>query len=417
MSALKKEFKTWILVAVMILKIVQEPWAQDSTQVLEPENQNTLQSYIDYALKGNPRIKAVKSDIEAQRKQITIASSLPDPMVMSKIGASGVSGIGASQRIPFPTKILAKKKAAQDLLLKEEAKLEQVRSEVVSAVTDAYSDLYSTERMMSILEENMELLRFLEESARVKYTAGKAPQSELVKLQIELARVEDELRSMALDADSHRRRLAALLNVENLTEVDLVSSVTIPKSKVKGSGEDIMHAAVSGNYKLDMMKRELDAAEEMVSIAKQWYLPDFQVSGEYMGSGGMGDSWSLGVNVEVPLWFNKNEAEIDKANEMVQSMRSSLEDMENSVRSQTRIHINHLNDARRKMKLYTDALIPQARQVVELTQTEYRSGVSGIMELIDSQRTLLDLEDRFTKEQLRAQKAEVELIKLTGVTR
>ncbi len=416
MPQFTKASRSWILVAVMILKVVQEPWAQDHATPSEYKKPDTLQSFIDYALSNNPRIEAAKKDVETQRKQISIASSLPDPMLMSKFGSNGLKSIGGSQMIMFPTKILTERKAAQALLEKEQAALDQVRSEVISEITDAYSDLYSTERMRSILKENMELLKFLEESARVKYTAGKAAQSELVKLQIELARVEDQLESMSLEADSYRSRLAALLNVDSLNQITFTNTAAV-SPKFAGSDEQITDASLSGNNRLAMMNRELEAAEHMVSLAKQRYLPDFEIGAEYMQDGGMGGSWGVGVNMTVPLWVNKNQAGIEKAHEMVELMRKSILDMENMIRSETRMHLNHLRDARRKMRLYTDALIPQARQVVELTQTEYRSGISGVMELVDSQRTLLELEDMYTKEQLRAQKAEVELIKLTGATK
>jgi outer membrane protein TolC len=51
-----------------------------------------------------------------------------------------------------------------------------------------------------------------------------------------------------------------------------------------------------------------------------------------------------------------------------------------------------LEDANRRLELYGEELLDLAEQAVENSRTSYESGRTGILEVIDSERSLLDLQ-------------------------
>ena len=51
-----------------------------------------------------------------------------------------------------------------------------------------------------------------------------------------------------------------------------------------------------------------------------------------------------------------------------------------------------LNDAQRRLKLYGDELLDLAEQAVAITRTSYEGGKTGMLEVIDSERSLLELQ-------------------------
>ena len=51
-----------------------------------------------------------------------------------------------------------------------------------------------------------------------------------------------------------------------------------------------------------------------------------------------------------------------------------------------------LDDAARQVALYRDTLLPRAREGLEVTRTAYRSGSASVLDLIDSERALLEFE-------------------------
>jgi outer membrane protein TolC len=51
-----------------------------------------------------------------------------------------------------------------------------------------------------------------------------------------------------------------------------------------------------------------------------------------------------------------------------------------------------LRDAKRRIELYEDELLPLARQALENTTAAYESASVSLLELIDSERSLLELD-------------------------
>ena len=54
--------------------------------------------------------------------------------------------------------------------------------------------------------------------------------------------------------------------------------------------------------------------------------------------------------------------------------------------------VHALDDAERKIVLCRDTLVPQARQGIEVTTQAFAAGTADYLQLIDAQRTLLDVE-------------------------
>ena len=51
-----------------------------------------------------------------------------------------------------------------------------------------------------------------------------------------------------------------------------------------------------------------------------------------------------------------------------------------------------LADANRRLDLYGNELLALAQQAVDISKTSYESGQTGILEVIDSERSLLELQ-------------------------
>ena len=71
---------------------------------------------------------------------------------------------------------------------------------------------------------------------------------------------------------------------------------------------------------------------------------------------------------------------------------SELDDRRNQLRADALVALSALGDARRRVRLYENDLLPLARQAVENTVTGYQGGSATLLELIDSQRSQLGLE-------------------------
>lgn len=71
------------------------------------------------------------------------------------------------------------------------------------------------------------------------------------------------------------------------------------------------------------------------------------------------------------------------------------EEMKNKVSVDLQNELYRLRNAERQIHLFTDILIPKARQSVQITETSYSSAESGFLELVDTQRELLMFQESY----------------------
>ena len=73
-----------------------------------------------------------------------------------------------------------------------------------------------------------------------------------------------------------------------------------------------------------------------------------------------------------------------------------------------------LRDAERKIALFTHTLIPKAEESIEASYTAYESGQAGFLDVLDSERGLLDFELSLSRAQTDRAIATTQLFRLSG---
>ena len=147
-----------------------------------------------------------------------------------------------------------------------------------------------------------------------------------------------------------------------------------------------------------------ERSEKTIELAKKDYWPNFLVSAGFRNVGDRSDpagiaqpppdngknAFSLSVGINIPIWRDKYDAGVQEAAETLLAQRSNyanvLNEMEFSVRDQV-IRLETLQD---QVDLYENALIPQAEEALRSTESAYETGQLGVLDLLDSERVLLN---------------------------
>lgn len=141
----------------------------------------------------------------------------------------------------------------------------------------------------------------------------------------------------------------------------------------------------------------------------------YESANKFSSMGGE-SGWRVGVNVNVPLWINRIRKEISSSSDMQKKMENQREDMLNSMLSEAKQMFNEYTDSQRRITLLKDVLIPQARQVLELMYSGYRTSLIPVIELLDAQRTLFDLKKDLAEEKARNGKQLASIDAMRGKT-
>ncbi len=370
-----------------------------------------LAAFIRAALRDNPGVRAAFLESRAAASRIGQAATPPDPSLsftrhligpQTRVGPQ-LSRISVSQTLPWPGTLADRRSiAAVASALRNETYLEQ-RAEVVRRVKLAYYDLAYLDEALGITGEEEQLLLHYEALARARYSQGFGRQQEVLKLQAEVTRVLNRRREL------HRQRahFEALLNVLANRPVNAaVPSVTIGKRPVVSLDEErLRRTGLDARPEVRSARLRIERDEHAVSLARRRYRPGLTVGvawGNVLGrrddpgranpppDDGR-DTWSVTLGASIPVFRASYDAGVREAAVRFSASEEAYRDAVNGVALAVRLTAFRLTAIEGQLALFERALLPQAEQALRATEEAYSGGVTGVLELLDSEEMLLDV--------------------------
>ena len=192
-----------------------------------------LPDLILEVLARNPELVAARKQWEAATTRITQARSLDDPTLSVQLWnvpqtfnvmQAQNSIFGLSQNLPFPGKLALKGDVASRSAEMTEQAVRAKERELVARLKQAYYDLFLAQKAVQIHHEQVELLRQFVEIANAKFRAGKGSQADVLKAQVELSLLFQQLPVL----EQRRETAEAMLNT--LLDRDPASPVGIAQA-------------------------------------------------------------------------------------------------------------------------------------------------------------------------------------------
>jgi outer membrane protein, heavy metal efflux system len=370
-----------------------------------------LKDLVEQALENNPGIRRAFADYRAALQRIPQVSSLPDPMLgVTQYARSPETRVGPqntmlsiSQRFPWFGKLNDRGKIAA----KEAAALEQMyearKAETVRQVKLAYFDLAYIDGALQITDEDLGLLRHFETLAQARYSQGVGLQQAVVKLQAEITRDLNRLEVLRRQRTDAEAALNTLLDQPPETPIARVMlpaapAVAIDWQKLYTRGRESRPEVKAAFY-------QIERNEKSMQLARREYWPDVTVSAGYVNVDGRQDPagrmspppdngkdvYSFSVGVNLPIFRRKYDAGVLEASERFQGAREGYRDVINSVEVSIRAVGFRIETIRAQTDLFENALLPQADQALRSSEAAYSSGTLGVLDLLDSERVLLEV--------------------------
>ncbi len=414
------------------------------------DDSSGLEDYLAYAALNNPGLEAAFNLWKAAMERVPQAESLPDPRfsyryfireVETRVGPQKQS-LGLSQMFPWFGKLALRGDVAAEAALAAQQRYENEKLKLFFEVKDAYYEYYYLGQAIDVIQENFELLEYFESVARARYKTASVGHPDVIRAQVELGKLEDQLNSLRDLLVPVLARLNAVLN--RPTNETLVMPTSIPDDRPLFTDEEVMHWLVQNSPVLKSLDHEIERARHAVALAKKDYFPDFTFGVDYtdVGSsvrsnprgfsnpgslrsasrvaGGMGDLvdaysigqslrrgnrpsdsgqdvWVASMSLNIPIRYSKYAAgERESRARYLAALRSRTQ-QENSLTSGVQRILYEYRDAERKITLYRDVLIPKAKESIRSTETAFRAGTTSFLDLVDAERTLLEFELSFER--------------------
>jgi len=285
-------------------------------------------------------------------------------------------------------------------------------------VRKAYSEYYLLGRRIEIARSTLELLHSWESISRTRFETGQSGRSDLVRIEIEIARTADALRALEDSRVSAGEEMRNALGAPEGLEISFPGEM--PGVAVI-EPDSVMAAVMSNNPSILAIDHMIMREENALRLAGKSSWPDFSLGLDYIDTGPaldpeMPDSgrdpWMVSLSVKLPIWFGKNRAVKEEARARLEMNRYDRKDTAGDLRARAERLLFEYRDASSKTELYAGKLLPKAEESLAVTLKEYEGGEADFLHVLDAQRLLLDLrlemEEALVMQEIRA--AELEML-------
>ncbi|MFO8026116.1 MAG: TolC family protein [Opitutales bacterium] len=366
-----------------------------------------LESYLTRAQSANPQLEAFRQRYEAAMQRIPQTSALPDPMLQITSFVESVQTrtgpqenvLMLSQKIPWFGKLSSREEVASAEAEALWFAYQNQQLMLARRVSLAFYEYAYLKDAIRLTRENLKLLEGLEPIVEEKVRSG-ADLNALLRLKVEIGRVDDQAQSLEQKRIAQSARLAELLALP--TDALLPFPEWSQPEVVSPDGPSMIRAMEANHPELKMLERKVESAAARREIARLESYPDITLGINYIQVGDPEvmrntpdagrDPWGVTVAVNLPIWFGKNNAAKAEALATQRAHENERGNRLNQLRAELSASFARLKDANRQLALYGEELLGLAEQAVENSRSAYEGGRTGILEVIDSERSLLDLQ-------------------------
>ncbi|HEX6316040.1 MAG TPA: TolC family protein [Gemmatimonadaceae bacterium] len=375
----------------------------------------------------NPKVAAARALADAASARVSPAGALPDPEVqlgfmnyglpdLRPMDPLGMVQLQVMQMLPLGGKLPLSSRIAGYQAVAERERAADVAWELRSRAAMAFFELYAAEQGIAIATSTRRLVQDVAAIAQSMYEVGEGNQSDLLRAQVELARMTEEVTRMEAMRSVATARLNALLDRPDDANVEAAVLPDFPDSAP--TIDTLLGMALRDRPMIRAGEAEVAAADAMSVRSRRELLPDLVVGVQYaQRSAGMGTErmGSLMLGASLPLFARRRQL---KWREEADAMRAmSLADL-GWMKADTRGRIGEvlatLNRARRLADLYAQTVLPQAEAAVTSAVAAYRVGRIDFMNVLDNRMTVNRYRQELVTLQMEEGQAWAELEMLTG---
>ena len=357
-----------------------------------------VEPLVQEAIERNPKIIAARERHSALKEKIPQAGALEDPML--GFGVVNLPNnfdfneedmtakeVSVSQKLPFPGKRGLSEEAAAKEADAGAAEIDDIANQVAKEVKTAFYDLSHAYRAMEVTQRSKSILEELAKITHTRYSLGQAIQEDIIRIQVEISKMVDDLFML----DQKKRALAARLNY--LLNRPQNSPVGRPAefefSPVAFSIEDLQQQALAENPMLKALKQDIAARGKNVEVAKRDYLPDFSLKFAYGQREERLDMYTGMIEMNLPIFFkSKQERKVAEGYADVRSVQAKYDGAQNEILYMIADMGSMLQRLERKIELYRTGIIPQSRLQIDTALSAYMVNKADFMTLLDSRMRL-----------------------------
>jgi outer membrane protein TolC len=336
---------------------------------------------------------AARADALAQRP--AIVGALEDPTISPSIdhypfnmmdeeegGQRFDWSITFEQRFPLSGLRGHRRRAAYADAARASADTERATLDVALEAQRAFFMLRERRRMRSVLDQQLALARELVTSAAARYGNGTGAQADVLRAEVETARVGAAQRAL----ESRIKAAESMLNASmGLPAAEPIGELIYePTFTALPSAAALQDLALSARPELRAGQAEIERALAEVEVMRSMYLPMAMIRTGPASTMAEGDGAMLMIGISVPLWRGRLRAGVAEARAMERMARADLTAMQLMIAGETTAAREEVQAAHETLRALEAEVIPRAEMAVDAALAAYASGQGTLVSVVDA---------------------------------
>jgi outer membrane protein, heavy metal efflux system len=375
---------------------------------------------------NNPGIKAARYRFEAATKRPSQVATLPEPKLnytnfgvghpFSGLNASDFAyhGFGVSQEVPFPGKLSLAGEEARKEAESEGQMYRATLLDTISKLKVAYYEWFVQAKALEITRTNRELMERFEKIARARYSVGKGIQQDVLKAQVELSGLAQQLEIFGQRRASAEAQINSLLN--RAPNTPLGQPPDLKRSPFEIELNSLLGLIQENSPQLRAKQSLVDSRAVGINRARKDYLPDFNFDVRWERTGSrFPDYYMATAEVKIPLYFwRKQRYAVEEAVSRLRESRENYGETRQELIFTANDQYLIAKTSERVLSLYESGVIPQSSLSLESAMAGYEVGSVDFLTLINNLQTLLNFQMQYYEELAKHEQALARLEPLVG---
>jgi outer membrane protein, heavy metal efflux system len=350
-----------------------------------------LADVIRIAGEHRDEIEAARARARAAEARPAIVSALDDPMIAPSINHLPFRMRGADlsltveQRIPLSGIRGHRRASALADVERFRADTRRATLDVGAQAAAAFLLLQERRRTASLVSEQVAFARDVVSAASARYASGTAPQSDVLRAEVEVARLE----AMAGALVSEVQGAEAMLNASLARDADLPVPLLAPIELTRPVPSwAALRAALAARPELEAGRAGIARAEAEVDVMRDMFRPMATIRTGPATTMNEGRGWMAMVGVSLPIWRGRLRAGVAEAQAMRDMSEADLRAMTRMVEGDAAVAVSQVQAARSRQAAITTDVLPRARMAIAPAVASYGAGQLPLVSVIEAVQAL-----------------------------
>jgi outer membrane protein TolC len=248
----------------------------------------------------------------------------------------------------------------------------------------------------------------MSESVRARVEVG-ASEQDLLKAQTEHRLAQNELGNLEAEGRSARAMLNGLLSRAPEAPLDL--PLALPAARpIPADDTRLIAMGVDQNPELAALAAQVSGRQDALELARLRYIPDINPQFGFTGA----ISQTLGAMVMLPTNLPAIQGAIAESGAMIRASQATRRQTARDRAASFVAALYFMRNAQRQVEFLQNNIMPLAEKAMSNSRSAYATGKGGYADIIDSQRTLLNVRLMTAQVRIEREKRLAELESLAG---